>query len=72
MYMGALTRTEEVTGLPRCLSGKESGRSPGGRHGNLIPVLLPGESPETKEPDRLQSMGSQRVRHDLTTKQQGH
>ena len=27
-------------------------------------VLLPGESPWTKEPGGLQSMGSQRVRHD--------
>ena len=28
------------------------------------PVLLPGQSPWTEEPGRLQSMGSQRVRHD--------
>ena len=28
--------------------------------------------PWTEEPDRLQSMGSQRVRHDLETKQQQH
>ena len=28
------------------------------------PVFLPGESPWTDEPGRLQSMGSQRVRHD--------
>ena len=27
------------------------------------PVFLPGESPWTEEPGRLQSMGSQRVRH---------
>ena len=27
------------------------------------PVFLPGESPSTKEPGGLQSMGSQRVRH---------
>ena len=27
------------------------------------PVFLPGESPETEEPGRLQSMGSQRVGH---------
>ena len=27
-------------------------------------VFLPGESPWTEEPDGLQSMGSQRVRHD--------
>ena len=28
------------------------------------PVFLPGESPWTEEPGMLQSMGSQRVRHD--------
>ena len=28
------------------------------------PVFLPGDSPQTEEPGRLQSMGSQRVRHD--------
>ena len=28
-----------------------------------IPVFLPGESPWTEEPGRLQSTGSQRVRH---------
>ena len=30
-------------------------------------VFLPGESPWTEEPGRLQSMGSQRVRHDWAT-----
>ena len=33
-----------------------------------LPVPLPGESPWTEEPGRLQSMGSQRVRHDEATK----
>ena len=37
-------------------------RSPGGGHGNLSPVFLPGESPWIEEPGRLQFMGSQRVR----------
>ena len=37
------------------------GRSPGG--GQPTPVLLPGESPWTEEPGRLQSTGSHRVRH---------
>ena len=32
------------------------------------PVYLPGESPWTGEPGRLQSMGSQRVGHDRATK----
>ena len=30
----------------------------------LIPVFLPGESPWTEEPGKLQSLGLQRVRHD--------
>ena len=34
------------------------------------PVFLPGEPPWTKEPGGLQSMGSQRVRHDWATEQQ--
>ena len=34
------------------------------------PVFLPGESPWTEEPVRLQPMGSQRFRHDCMTKQQ--
>ena len=32
--------------------------------------ILVWEIPWTEEPDRLQSMGSKRVRHDLATKQQ--
>ena len=40
----------------------ESGRSPGGGHGNTL-QFLPGESPWTEEPGELQSMGLQRVRH---------
>ena len=32
------------------------------------PVFLPGESPWTEEPGRLQSKGSQRVRHDWAIK----
>ena len=39
-------------------------RFPGGGHGNPTPVFLPGESPWSEEPGGLQSMGSQRVRHD--------
>ena len=40
------------------------GRSPGKKEWQLIPVFLPGESPWTEGPGRLQSMGSQRVGHD--------
>ena len=39
-------------------------QSPGRGHGNLFQLFLPGESPWTEEPGGLQSMGSQRVRHD--------
>ena len=34
------------------------------------PVFLPGESLWTERPGGLQSMGSQRIGHDLVTKQQ--
>ena len=44
-----------------------SRRCPGEANGN--PLLLPGESPGTEEPRGLWSMGLQRVRHDLVTKQ---
>ena len=38
-------------------------RSPGEGNGNPLPILA-WKIPWTKEPGRLQSMGSQRVRHD--------
>ena len=47
----------------------ESGRSPGNRNGNHSSILA-WEIPWTEKPGRLHSMGSQRVRHDLETKQQ--
>ena len=40
-----------------------SGRSPGGEHGNHSTILA-WRIPWTDEPGGLQSMGSQRVRHD--------
>ena len=40
------------------------GKIPWKRAWQPTPVFLPGESPWTKEPGRLQSMWSQRVRHD--------
>ena len=44
------------------------GKKPWRRAWQPTPVFLPGESPWTEEPGRLQSMGSQRVRHDWVTK----
>ena len=42
-----------------------SGRSPGEGNGNITPVILPGKSHgQWVVPGRLQSVGSQRVRHD--------
>ena len=35
-------------------------------------VFLPGESPWTEEPSRLQSLGSKRVRHDWATEHSTH
>ena len=40
------------------------GRSPRGGKWQPTPVFLPGKSPGTEEPGGLQSMGSQKVRHD--------
>ena len=68
-------------GFPVDSDGKESacnadvgsisglGRSPGGRAWQPTPVFWPGESPWTKEPGGLQSMGSQRSGHDRAIKQ---
>ena len=41
-----------------------SGRSPPSRKWQPTPVFLPGKIPWTEEPGRLQSIGSQRIRHD--------
>ena len=67
---------EIIMGFPGGSDGKESaynvvdlglipglGRSPGGRNGNHSNVLA-WEIPWTEEPDGLQSVGLQRVRHD--------
>ena len=44
------------------------GRSPGGGNGKLLQYSCLEEILWTKAPDGLQSMGSQRVRHDSITK----
>ena len=41
----------------------DSGRLPWRRAWQPTPVFLPGESPWTEEPGKLQAMGLQRVRH---------
>ena len=41
------------------------------REENVFSSILAWRIPWTKEPGRLQSMRSQRVRHNLATKQQG-
>ena len=70
----------DVTGFPGSSSGKDSdcnvgdwglipgsARSPGGGHGNLLGILS-WRIPWTEEPGGLQSMGSQRVGHDCSSK----
>ena len=69
----------QVNGIPRWLSGKESpasagdtGSIPGSRRspgeGNAThSSILAWEIPWTEEPGGLQSVGSQRIRHDLVT-----
>ena len=56
---------------PTCNAGDPGlipglGRSPGGGHGNPLQYSCL-ENPHAEEPDRLQSMGSQRVGHDRAT-----
>jgi len=73
--------TPVIVGFPDGSDGKEStynmgylgsvpglGRFPWRRVWQSTPVFLPGESPWTEEPGMLQSMGSQRVRHNWATK----
>ena len=43
------------------------GKIPWRRAWQPTPIFLPGEPPWTEEPGGLQSMGSQRVRHDWAT-----
>ena len=68
-----------MIGLPRWLSAKESACNEETRISSLgqedalekematFSSILVWEIPWTKEPGRLQSMGSQRVRHNLST-----
>ena len=47
----------------------ESGRSPGERNCNPLPVFLPGESPGERTLEGYHPRGHKRVGHDLVTKQ---
>ena len=69
-------------GFPRCLTGKEFsckagdvGSIPGlerypGKENATHSIILAWEIPKAEKPDRLLSMGSQRVGHDTVTQQQ--
>ena len=50
--------------LKRCGFNPWVGKIPWSRKWQSTPVFLPGESPWTEDPGRLQSIGSHRVRHD--------
>ena len=63
---GSVSKEHTCSACDLCLITGLGG-SPGGKNGQPTPVLLPGESPWTKELGRLLSMGSQRVRHDEVT-----
>ena len=83
-HLPFLSRQHSLIGLPRWFSGKESscqcrrhkrcrfnpcvGKIPWRGAWQPTPVFLPGESPWTEEPSRLQSMGSQTVGHSWATK----
>ena len=74
-------KTMEIVDFPSGSDGKETarnvgdlgsvpglGRSPGEGHGNPLQYSCLENSPQTKEPGGLQSMGSQRAGHDWVTK----
>ena len=65
-FPGGSDRRKSTCSMGDLGSVPRLGRSLGGGHGNgggPIPVFLPGESPWTEEPSGLNSMESQRVRH---------
>ena len=70
IYLGSSLGSQEVKCLPEMWRSEFIpwvGKSPRSRKWQPIPVFLSGESPWTEEPGRLQSLGSQRVRHDWVT-----
>ena len=73
MYYKGFPDGSVVKNLPANARGVHSisgsGRSPGEGNGNSLQYSCLG-NPWTEEPGGLQSLGSQRVGHKLTTKQQ--
>ena len=68
MQMGKLVKSMEPEfNCKYCNNTHWVGKTPWRRAWQPTPVFLPGECPWTEEPGRLQSMGSQRVRHDWAT-----
>ena len=67
-YQGGASASAGDAGDTGSITG--SGRSPGGGHGNALQWILACRIPWTEEPGGLQSMGLQRVGHNLLTKQQ--
>ena len=67
IFMEASLVAQTVKRLPAMLESRFDswvGKIPWRRKWQSTPALLTGKSPWTEEPDRLQSMGSQRVGHD--------
>ena len=62
-YCGRLV-AQTVKRLPAMWETCNVGKMPWRRKWQSTPALLPGKIPWKEEPDRLQSMGSQRVGHD--------
>ena len=60
----------QCRGCKRCGFNPWVRKIPWRRVWQPTPVFLPGESPWTEEPGGLQSIGSQRVGHNLATEQQ--
>ena len=71
-YLGAFLVTQMVKNLPvmQETQVQSLGQEPLEKGTATHSYILVWEIPQTEEPGRLQSMGSQRVGHDLATKQQ--
>ena len=64
MWAGDLVNTVSTCNAGDLDSIPGLGRSPRGGAWQPTPVFLPGESPRTEEPGKLQSMEFQRIGHD--------